>query len=67
MDPNDITLHLNIHEIVLIKEILFDASNKYDEMLMKKSHHNNIIFNKKADEIHSLMDKLAVYGYSCYG
>lgn len=67
MDPNDITLHLNIHEIVLIKEILFDASNKYDEMLMKKRHHNNIIFNKKADEIHSLMDKLAVYGYSCYG
>lgn len=67
MDPNDITIHLSIHEIVLIKEILFDASNKYDDLISKKSHHNNIFLKKKADEIHSLMEKLSVYGYSSYG
>ena len=58
-------LELTIDEIVLIKECLYSEACRQQEMF--RAARTNVAFRKpaldKKEAIHTLMDRLSVYGY----
>lgn len=64
-EPKKINVQLDVEEIVLIKECLFDSINK--QKVCSKNPRTNIALigptSKKADDLQKLMDRLSGYGY----
>lgn len=61
-----INVSLDIEEIILIKESLYDAAMKSQKYVSRHSHTNMAFIapaRQKSDAMQKLIEKLSIYGY----